>query len=309
MKLVFMGTPDFAVPCLELLAGSRHNVLAVFSQPDKPKGRGHNLTPTPVKACAVAHNIPVFQPATLRDGAALEVLKRLQPDVIIVVAYGKILPGEIIHLPHYGCINVHGSLLPKYRGAAPIQWAVLNGEEETGVTVMQMDQGLDTGDMLFVSKTQIGSVETASQLFTRLSGIGGQALLETLDLMEQNLLTPVPQDDNCATYAKMIDKSMSPIDWSRTAQEIHNQIRGLAGWPVALTKLHGKNLKVHTAVVSDLSGKNNGEVLDNRKRLVISCGSGTALELLEIQLDGKKRMKASDFILGHSVTIGDTLGV
>lgn len=309
MKLVLMGTPDFAVPCLEQLIESRHQVLAVFSQPDKPKGRGHHFMPTPVKECAQAHHIPVYQPASLKDGEAFKILKALQPDVIVVVAYGKILPGEIIHYPKYGCINVHGSLLPKYRGAAPIQRAVLDGETETGITIMQMNEGLDTGDKLYVKKTEIGADETAAELFNRLSVIGAGALLKTLDLLEQGDLQPVPQEETGATYAKMIDKSMCPIDWSKSAFQIHNQIRGLAGWPVAMTKWNGKNLKVHASVVCHEKGKNNGEVLDNHKRLLISCGENTALELLEIQLEGKKRMKAADFLLGNPIQIGDRLGV
>lgn len=309
MNLVFMGTPDFAVPCLEKLAQSGHNVLAAFSQPDKPKGRGHHLMPTAVKQCAERYGIPVYQPATMRDGTAFALLKKLNPDAIIVAAYGKILPAEIIHLPPYGCMNVHGSLLPKYRGAAPIQWAVLDGEKETGVTIMQMDEGLDTGDMLYTAKTEIGENETAPELFERLSLLGADTLLKALDLLEKGELKPVKQEASQSTYAKMIDKAMCPIDWSRPAAEIHNQIRGLAGWPVAITKWNGKNLKVHLSCLSDERGQNSGEVLQNNKRLVVSCGNETAIELLEIQLEGKKKMKASDFLLGNPIQLGEILGI
>lgn len=309
MKIVFMGTPDFAVPALEKLVQSGYQVTAVFSQPDKPKGRGYALTPPPVKVCAQVHQIPVYQPVTLRDGSAEQVLRTIDPDLIIVVAYGKILPPEILHLPRLGCINVHGSLLPKYRGAAPIQWVVLNGERKTGVTVMQMEEGMDTGDMLYTAETEIGPNETAPELFQRLADLGATALIEAVRQIEQGIAVPVSQDDSQATYAKMIDRYMCPICWDDPAEQIHNQVRGLAEWPVASTKLHGKILKVHKAVLSDLKGQNSGAVLQNKKQFIVSCGFGTALELLEVQLEGKKRMKASDFLLGNPVQVGEKLGV
>lgn len=309
MKIVFMGTPDFAVPSLERLVQSGYEVAAVFSQPDKPKGRGYQTAATPVKACALAHKIPVYQPATLRSPEAMELLSGLQADLMIVVAYGKILPAEIIHMPPLGCVNVHGSLLPKYRGAAPIQWAVLNGETKTGVTVMQMDEGVDTGDMLHMLETELGAEETAPELFERLAILGADALLQALAGIENGSLHPVQQDNSQAVYAKMIDKSMCPIDWNQTASHIHNQIRGLAGWPVAMTMFHGKNLKVHAAVVVQKKGNHSGEVIDSQKHLVVACGGGTALELLEVQLEGKKRMKASDFLLGNPIQTGEMLGV
>ena len=217
MNVVFMGTPDFAVPCLERLVNSRHKVAGVFSQPDKPVGRKQVITPTDVKVCALRYGIPVFQPASVKSSDAPDIIKNLNPDVIIVVAYGKILPAEILTAAKYGCINVHASLLPKYRGAAPIQWAVLNGDSETGVTIMQMSEGLDTGDMLYVEKTEIYPNETSEQLFERLSHIGADALIKTLDDIENGTVTPVPQPQGDFGYAVKITKELSPIDWSKRA--------------------------------------------------------------------------------------------
>ncbi|MDE5993716.1 MAG: methionyl-tRNA formyltransferase, partial [Oscillospiraceae bacterium] len=248
MNIIFMGTPDFAVPCLKALIDSGENVTAVFTQPDKPKGRGYKLTPPPVKEVALTHNIPVYQPLSLKKGedaeTAMKTITELAPDLIIVVAYGKILPKAILDAPKY-CINVHASLLPKYRGAGPIQWSVLNGEKVTGVTTMLMAEGIDTGDMLLSKSTEIGENETASELHDRLSELGAEVLLETVKAVKSDSLTPVPQEDSQSTHAPMLTKDMCPIDFSKSAQEVHNQIRGLSAFPCATTVLDGKRLKVY----------------------------------------------------------------
>ncbi|MBR4242003.1 MAG: methionyl-tRNA formyltransferase, partial [Eubacterium sp.] len=258
MKIVFMGTPDFAVPCLEKLNKSNNEVVGVFSQPDKPVGRKQILTPPPVKAYAIENGIPVFQPEKLKDGKALEIIRKLSPDIIVVVAYGRILPKEILTAAKYGCINVHASLLPKYRGAAPIQWAVINGEEKTGVCVMQMDEGLDTGDILLVRECSIGENETSAELFDKLSLIGADALLETLSLIESGNIKPIKQPEGDFGYAKMITKELCPIDWNKSAREVHNLIRGLQTWPVATTVINSKTVKIHKSILSDVKGNNAG---------------------------------------------------
>lgn len=308
MKIVFMGTPDFAVPCLEKLIEAGHDVVGAFSQPDKPVGRKQILTPPEVKACALEHNIPVFQPEKIKGSNALEIIKDLEPDILVVVAYGKILPKEILESAKYGCVNVHASLLPLYRGAAPIQWAVLNGDKETGVSIMQMDEGLDTGDVILVEKTEIGENETSAELFDRLSVIGGDALIEALELIETGKATFTKQPDGEYEYAKMISRDMCPIDWSKSASEIHNQVRGLQTWPVAITTINGKNLKIHKTVKCDFKANKPGEIVDNNKRIVVSCGDGNCLEILELQLDGKKRMDTKSFLLGNKIEIGTVLG-
>ena len=255
MKVLFMGTPDFAVACLESLIDANYDVCAVFTQPDKPRGRKMVLTPPDVKVCALEHDLPVYQPNTLKDGKALEIIKDYAPDVIVVAAYGKILPKEIIDYPKYGCINVHGSILPKYRGAAPIQWSVINGDKETGVTTMLMNEGLDTGDMLLVSKTPISIDDTASSVFDRLAKIGGELLIQTLEKAHRGELEPIKQDDSLSTYAPMLDKNISEIDWSKDALTVHNLIRGLYSWPIAQTKLNGIKMKGQMSIISELSGK------------------------------------------------------
>ncbi len=308
MKIVFMGTPDFAVPCLQKLIDSKHEIVGVFSQPDKKVGRKQILTPPQVKALAVEHNLPVFQPNSLKTGEAYDIIKELNPDLIVVVAYGKILPKDILDYAKYGCINVHASLLPKYRGAAPIQWAVLNGDKETGVTVMQMDIGLDTGDMLYVEKTNIDINETSEELFDRLSSIGANALIKTIDMIENDTVIKTPQPNGDFGYATMIDKSMCTIDWSKSAFEIHNQIRGLQSWPVASTKINGKNLKIHKSILSDLTGEGYGKVINNKNVLTVCCGDGKCIDILEVQLDGKKRMDTKSFLTGNKVDIGTCLG-
>ncbi|MDE5995735.1 MAG: methionyl-tRNA formyltransferase [Eubacterium sp.] len=309
MNIVFMGTPDFAVPCLEKLIKSENcNVLAVFTQPDKKVGRKQILTPPPVKALAVEHNIPVYQPVTLKNEEAFETIKELNPDLIVVVAYGKILPKNILDYPKYGCINVHASLLPKYRGAAPIQWAVLNGDEKTGVCVMQMDVGLDTGDVLLVEETDIDINETSEELFDRLSVIGAEALMKTISLIESGNINPVPQPEGDFGYASMIDKSMCNIDWNKSAFEIHNQIRGLQSWPCASTVINGKNVKIHKSVLSEEKGNEAGKIVYNKNVITVSCGDGKCIDILELQPDGKKRMDAKSFLAGNKIEIGQIIG-
>ena len=311
MKIVFMGTPDFAVPSLEKLINSKHSVEAVFTQPDKPVGRKQVLTPPPVKVLAESRGIPVYQPERIKGSDSLEVIELIQPDVIIVVAYGKILPGYILNAAKYGCINAHASLLPKYRGSAPIQWAVINGETETGVTVMQMDEGIDTGDILLVKKTKIGIDETSAELFDRLSLISADALCEALDLIEQGNSNPVSQPEGDFGYAKMITRDLCKIDWSKSALEIHNLVRGLQTWPVAITTYNGINLKIHKTILSE-EYKNSdsvfGKVIDNNKKLIVQCGDGNCLEIAELQLEGKRRMDTKSFLLGNSIEIGSVLG-
>ena len=308
MRIVFMGTPDFAVPCLEKLNNSKHEIVGVFTQPDKPVGRKQILTPPPVKAYASENNLPVFQPEKLKNSNAPEVIGELNPDVIVVVAYGKILPKEILTAAKFGCINVHASLLPKYRGAAPIQWAVLNGDSKTGVSIMQMDEGLDTGDVILVSETEIKENETSAELFDRLSEIGSNALIEALELIESGNAKPQKQPEGDFGYASMITKNLCPINWSKSAIEIHNQVRGLQTWPVATTVINGKTVKIHKTVLSEVKGNNAGEVVDNNKRLIVSCGDGKCLEILELQSEGKKRMDAKSFLLGNKIEIHSVLG-
>ncbi len=303
-----MGTPDFAVPCLESLIKSGHEVLAVFTQPDKPVGRKQVLTPPPVKVLAEENGITVFQPERLKNSDWAEVIKGLNPDVIIVTAYGKILPPDILTAAPYGCINVHASLLPKYRGAAPIQWAVLNGEKETGVSIMQMDEGLDTGDVLLVKKTEIGDNETSEELFERLSVIGAEALLEALGLIENGEAKPQPQPEGDFGYAKMITKALCPIDWSKPAREVHNLVRGLQTRPAALTVMADKNVKIHKTLLSEAEGDSAGEIIENDKRLIVSCGDGKCVEILELQPEGKKRMSASAFLQGYRIEKGSIIG-
>lgn len=305
MRIVFMGTPDFAVPTLEALCDSTHEIVGVFTQPDKPRGRKQELTPPEVKTCAVAHNLSVYQPASLRTDEAYAALCALEPDIIIVAAYGKILPQNIIELPRYGCVNVHASLLPKYRGAAPIQWSVLNGEPQTGVTIMQMDVGLDTGDILLQQAIPIEIDDTAESMFDKLAVLGAQMMRDALPLIERGELTPVKQDDALATYSPMIDKSLCEIDWSLPAQQVHDHVRGLYSWPIAHTQYHNRKLRVFRTHMASGSGK-PGEVI-SLSPLTVACSEG-AVVIEELQLEGKKRMDSAGFLLGHRIEIGDFLG-
>lgn len=307
MNVIFMGTPDFAVPCLERLISDGEKVVGVFTQPDKPQGRKQVLTAPPVKLCAEKNGIPVFQPKSMRNGEALEIINSLNADLIVVTAYGKILPKEILESTKYGCINVHASLLPKYRGSAPIQWCVINGETETGVTSMQMDEGLDTGDMLLKSTIKIGENETAGELYERLKVLGGEVLSETLLLLKQNKLNPIKQNEDEATIITMLDKSLSPIDWNKSAKEIHNKVRGLNPWPVATFMCEENRIKLYMAKVCGKSNAKAGEVVESEKSLVVACGDGNSLEILELQAEGKKRMSALDYLQGHKILIGTVL--
>ena len=306
MRIVFMGTPDFAVPSLQALIDAGHDVCAVYTQPDKPQGRKQILTAPPVKTLALEHDIPVFQPNTLKNEDEQARLRELAPEVIIVVAYGKLLPKAVLDIPPHGCINVHGSLPPPWRGAAPIQWAVIAGDEMAGVTTMQMAEGLDTGDMLLTYETKVGEKETAGELFDRLAQSGAELLTQTLVKLDE--ITPRPQDDAQSCYAHMLDKQMAVIDWSKSAHEIDCLIRGLNPWPIALTTLSGERLKVFAAEKAAGNGE-PGTVLeaDPKKGLTVACGEG-ALKLIEIQLVGGKRMKATDFLRGHVIEVGTKLG-
>lgn len=299
-----MGTPDFAVPSLQGLLDDGHEILAVYTQPDKPVGRKQVLTPPPVKQLALENGLPVCQPTKLRDGTVAAQLRELAPDLIAVVAYGRVLPREILEIPPLGCINVHGSLLPKYRGAGPIQWAVINGERETGITTMYMGEGLDTGDMLLVAKTPIGEEETAGELFDRLAPLGADCLKKTVRALAEGRITPVKQDESRASYAPMLDKQLAELDFTKPAQELHDLIRGLNPWPVAVTTFQGKRLKVFAARVEQGSGV-PGTVLD-AGRFVIACGQD-ALRLTEVQLEGSKSMSAEEFLRGKPIFVGKSL--
>ncbi|MBD9120722.1 MAG: methionyl-tRNA formyltransferase [Ruminococcaceae bacterium] len=304
MNVVFMGTPDFAVPSLENIA-KVHFVQAVFTQPDKPVGRKMILTPPDVKVCAEKLGIPVYQPVKLKDSDSYEIIKELNPDVIVVVAYGQILPENILNIPKYGCINVHGSLLPKYRGAAPIQWSVLNGDKVTGVTTMYMEKGLDTGDILETKEYEIGINDTAGEVFDTLAEMGGKLILDTLEKAEKGELHPIKQDDSKSSYAKMLDKSMCNIDFSKSNLQVHNQVRGLSPWPVASTKLNGKVLKIFETRLAEGKGK-PGEIL-NTNPLTIACGEG-AVVVNTVQLQGKKKMDSKAFLQGHKLEKGIVIG-
>lgn len=302
MNIIYMGTPDFAVPALERLVKSEHKVMAVFTQPDKPQGRKMILTPPDVKVCAEKYNIPVYQPDTFKDGKALEIIKKYNPDLMVVAAYGKILPKLVLDVPKYGCINIHGSILPKYRGAAPIQQAVLNGDKITGVTAMQMGVGLDTGDILNVITTEIGENETSGELFDRLAELGGDLMIDTILKLEKGEIIPQPQKEEEATHTSKIDKTYCPINFSKSANEVHNQVRGLNPWPVATTNFAGKKLKIYSTKLCNKSGKT--KTILSTKPLVIACGENS-VEIVELQLEGKKRMTAEAFLAGHKLNVGD----
>lgn len=309
MRIIFMGTPDFAVPCLEALINSDESVVGVFTQPDKPKGRGYELTPPPVKVCAVNNDIPVFQPSTMKNGEAVEIINSLNADLIIVVAYGKILPREILESVRFGCINIHASLLPKLRGAAPIQWSILNGEKETGVTSMKMDTGLDTGDMLLKKSVEITEDMTAGELHDALSKIGSEVLIDTINALKNNDLYPKKQDNTLSNYAPILSKQICPIDFKKSAVEVHNHIRGLSPWPVATTLLNSKMLKIHRSrLVKGMFNGKAGEVVNNNNCLYVACGDGNCVEILELQTEGKRKTDTESFLRGHSIPLGTVLG-
>lgn len=311
MRILFMGTPDFAVPSLEALVGAGHQICGVFTQPDKPKNRGMKLQAPPVKECAMAHDIPVYQPVKLRDGTALALIQELDPELIVVAAYGRILPDDILAAPPKGCINVHSSLLPNYRGAAPINWAVLNGDKETGVTIMHMAHDLDAGDIISQASTPIDPDETVVTLHDRLAQLGAQLLVETVAQIDAGTATRTPQDHEKATLAPMLGRELSPMDFNRPARQLHDQVRGLIPWPAAVTTLGDKRCKVFRTVVSaDSTDAVPGTVLAAGKEgLTVACGQGTVLRLEEIQPDGGKRMKVADYLRGHPVVAGTILAL
>ena len=302
MRVVFMGTPDIAATCLKQILQDGFDVVGVYTQPDRPKGRGMKLVASPVKELALAHDIPVFQPEHFKDAETAEQLRQLQPDVCAVVAYGRILPQTILDIPTKGCINIHASLLPQYRGSAPYQWAVLDGQKETGVSAQYMALKMDAGDVIDVAKTPIGPNETAGELLDRLAVLGAQLLSKTLSRVAAGNVTATAQDEAAVTYAPMLDKSMCPIDWSKTAQQVHDQVRGLHPWPVATAEIGGTRFKIHQTVVVEGSGK-PGEILELTKTgLRMACGQG-AVEIRSLQAEGGKRMAAPDYFRGHPLNL------
>ena len=318
MKIIFMGTPDFAVVPLEEIYKAGHEIVLIVTQPDKPRGRSGKLTPSPVKKWAIEHNIEVFQPKKIRDEDAVEYLSKIECDIAVVAAFGQILPKSILDMPRFGCINVHASLLPKYRGAAPIQWAILNGEKKSGVTIMQMGEGLDDGDMLLTREVMLDGTETGGSLFDDLAQLGGKAVVEALELIEQGSINPVKQDESAATHVSMINKELGRINWSDAAERIERYVRGLNPWPSAYSSFKGKNLKIwrsHVVPSEELDSKGvnpadykAGQVcFVNKKCVFVATGDGV-LSLDEIQLEGKKRMEIAPFLLGNDVLLGEELG-
>ena len=309
MRVIFMGTPDFAVPVLETLIHSTHDVAAVVTQPDRPKGRGNHLTMPPVKETALAANLPVLQPEKVRTPEFFDVLASYRPDAIVVAAFGQIIPKRILSLPRYGCLNVHASLLPKYRGASPIQWAILNGDEKTGITIMQMDEGLDTGDILLQKEVILDGTETGGSLFDTLSSLGGPMILQALSGLENHTITPVPQCESEATHVRMLTKSMGSIDWSADACAIERLVRGLSPWPAAYTTFGTKTLKLwKSSVVPSVCDAAPGTVIAIQKdHFLVQTGNG-ALAVTELQLEGKKRMDAASFLRGVHLETGMMLG-
>lgn len=305
MRIVFMGTPDFAAASLKKLIDKKYDIAAVFTQPDKPRDRGMKLSYSPVKELALENNIPVYQPTKLRDGTATELIKSLKPDILVVVAYGRILPDDMLEVPKYGAINVHASLLPKYRGAAPIQWAVLNGDKITGVTTMYLASEMDTGDIIYTAETEIGEFETSGELFDRLMVMGAELLDRTLRDIEAGTAPRTQQDHSKASYVKMLDKSLSPIEWAKTPREVIKQIYGLQPWPVATAELDGKVFKIYSAeYTQNKTDKAPGSVVSaGKKGIEIACLDGETVLITELQAAGKKRMKASDYLLGHPIKV------
>ncbi|MBR1471463.1 MAG: methionyl-tRNA formyltransferase [Lachnospiraceae bacterium] len=314
MKIVFMGTPDYAAGALEAIIAAGHEVTAVVCQPDKPKGRSGALSACPVKECALRHAIPVLQPARIRRPEAVEELRQYPADVFVVAAFGQILSQEILDMPRLGCINIHASLLPKYRGAAPIQWCIVDGETESGVTIMQMDAGIDTGDILLSRRVEITAEETGGSLFEKLSKTGAELIVEALPLIAAGKLTPVKQKEEESNYARMLKKEDGRIDWQKTAEQIARLVRGMDPWPSAYTSCRGKQLKIWKARALPVSGEEDraaseaGSVAGTGKQsFTVACGSGL-LEVLEVQLEGKKRMPSGDFLRGVSLEAGERLG-
>lgn len=311
MKIIFMGTPDFSVGTLEALVEAGHDVVLAVTQPDKPKGRGKEMQFTPVKECAFKYNIPVFQPRKVREAECIEELRKYNADIMVVVAFGQILPKEILEMTPYGCVNVHASLLPKYRGSAPIQWAIIDGETVTGVTTMQMDEGIDTGDMLLKTEIPIDAKETGGSLFDKLMTAGAKLCVETLEGLQKKTITPIPQGETTTAYAKMLDKQLGNIDWSKSAIAIERLIRGLTPWPSAYTDWNGKVMKIWDAEV-DFDTVETGEakpgtiVKVEKDAFYVQTGDGV-LKICELQIPGKKRMDAGAFLRGYQVKTGEIL--
>lgn len=308
MKVIFMGTPDFSVGTLEALIAAGHEITLAVTQPDKPKGRGKSMQYPPVKEAALAHGIEVYQPRRVREPECIEYLRKYEADIIVVVAFGQILPKEILEMPKYGCINVHASLLPKYRGAAPIQWAVINGEKVTGVTTMRMAEGIDTGDMILKEEVALDAEETGGSLFDRLAKTGGELCVKTLTAIENGTATYTPQNHEEATHTTMIKKQLGEMDWTKSAQELERLVRGLNPWPSAYTHLNGKTLKIwKTSVLEKETGKEPGTIEVGKSTIAVQTGKGM-LQLEEIQLEGKKRMQTDAFLRGVSLETGMILG-
>lgn len=302
-----MGTPDFAVPTLKALIDSEHDVAAVFTQPDKAVGRKQILTAPPVKVCALESSIPVYQPTSLKNDEITKLISYINPDVIVVVAYGKILPEAILSIPKYGCVNGHASLLPRHRGASPIQWSIVCGDEKTGITTMLMEKGLDTGDMLLKEEVIIGENETGEELHDRLSEISASLMLKTLSGLEKGTIVPQKQDDSLSTYAPIITREMGYIDFNKSAGEVHNLIRGFYSWPAAYFFLSGKRIKVFSSRLSKITNEAPGTIVESQKELVIACGDNKCISLTEIQPEGSKKMSALDYLKGHSIEKGTVI--
>jgi len=304
MRILFMGTPEFAVASLKRLVEDGHEICGVITQPDKPKNRGHKMQPTPVKEYALTQNLEVYQPLKARDGEAMGIVETLNPELIVVAAYGKILPEELLNYPKYGSINVHSSLLPAYRGAAPINWAILDGLTETGVTIMYMAKELDAGDIIHQKSTAIGNDEDALTLTARLAELGAEALSETVEALAAGTATRTPQEHEKHTYASMLSREMSPIDWSRSARAINCQVRGLIPWPCASTELAGTKFKIYKTVIGGDTTKAAGTILSaGKKGIEVACGDGKSLLITELQAEGGKRMAASAYLLGHPIEV------
>lgn len=302
-RIIFMGTPEFACPTLQTLIDRKENIIATFTQPDRPKGRGQKMQPPPVKELALAHNIPVFQPNRVRTPEVIEQIRQLKPDLIVVVAFGQILPKDLLEIPPAGCVNVHASLLPKYRGAAPLNWCIVNGEQETGVTTMLMDVGLDTGPMLLKTSLPIGPDEGIQSLHDRMSVVGAELLAKTIDGLKQGSITPQEQDDSQSSYAPLLKKEHGLVDWQRTATEIHNQVRGLSIWPGVVTQLDGTQIKLHRTTVADGSGQPGTVINSGKDGIEVACGQGSLI-IKELQSSGSKRMDAASFLAGRPIAVG-----
>lgn len=307
MRIVFMGTPDFAAASLKKLIAEKYEIAAVFTQPDKPRDRGMKLSFSPVKEIALENNIPVYQPTKLRDGTASELIRQLEPDILVVVAYGRILPDDMLGIPKFGAVNVHASLLPAYRGAAPIQWAVLNGDKVTGVSTMYLASEMDTGDIIYTQETEIGEFETSGELFDRLMLMGAELLCRTLNDISAGTAPRTAQDHSKASYVKMLDKSLSPIDWEKTPRQVIKWIYGLQPWPVATSEIDNKVFKIYSAEYTQTkTDKTPGSIVSAGKRgIEIACAGGETVLITELQAPGKKRMKAADYLLGHPIKIED----